>query len=213
MAQIAVFLVITLVAAVVVSFGGIGMLAYALPKSMAKFGAAPAKIPIYNQMPPAGDSWSFVYSGGMSGDASAFTFPKTDCVHYVIKKAQGLAFGKTITMKFNLSGDGELKVADPADIAPATLRLFIWGQTINDRWWGNPLINLENGDLTLSIPIDPSRWTGVGGNPPVVQAPFADVIANPYAMGWTLGGQYFAGHGVYCPAGVRTFKLIEYSVS
>lgn len=206
--QIAVLAIITLVAVAIVFIGGVGMIAYALPKSLAKFGAAPKASPqvISNQ-------WSFVYSPGMSGDASAFTFPKTDGIHYIVRKSEGLALGKTITLKFNISGDGELKVADPSDIPPATLRLFIWGKAIDDRWWGNPHINLENGNLTLSIPIDPSRWTGVGGNPPVVQAPFESVIANPYAMGFTLGGQYFAGHGVYCPAGTRTFKLLEYSVA
>lgn len=170
-------------------------------------------IPVYNRMPVVGSGWSFVYSNGVSGDASAFTFPKTDGVHYAITKAVGIAMGKTITMKFNIGGAGTLKVADPGDIPPATLRLFIWGQTINDRWWGNPLINLDDGDLTISIPIDPSRWTGVGGNPPVQQAPFSSVIANPYAMGWTMGGQYFAGHGVCCPEGTKTFKLLSYTVT
>lgn len=172
-----------------------------------------AVIPSYNQMPSVSSAWSFVYSSNVTGDPSSFNFPNRDGVHYAITKAQGIALGKTITIKFNVSGDGELKVADPSDIPPATLRLFIWGQTINDRWWGNPLINLANGDLTLSIPIEAFRWTGVGGNPPVMQASFESVIANPYAMGWTMGGQYFAGHGVYCPSGTKTFKLLEYSVT
>lgn len=172
-----------------------------------------AVVPVYNQMPPVTAGWTFVYSSNISGDASNFTFPKTDGVHYIITKAAGIAMGKTITMTFNIGGAGTLKVADPNDIPPATLRLFIWGQTVNDRWWGNPKIDLTDGDLTLSIKIDSTVWTGVGGNPPTVQAPFNTVVANPYAMGWTMGGQYFAGHGVYCPEGTKTFRLISYTVS
>jgi hypothetical protein len=172
-----------------------------------------AVVPVYNQMPPVTAGWTFVYSSNISGDASNFTFPKTDGVHYIITKAAGLAMGKTITMRFNIGGAGALKVADPNDIPPATLRVFIWGQTVNDRWWGNPKIDLTDGDLTLSIKIDSTVWTGVGGNPPTVQAPFNTVVANPYAMGWTMGGQYFAGHGVYCPEGTKTFRLISYTVS
>src|SRR5512143_24021 len=170
-------------------------------------------VPSYNQMPTVTDGWTFVYSANVSGDASAWTFPKTDGVHYIITRAKGLALGKTITMRFNIGGAGTLKVADPNDIPPATLRLYIWGQTVNDRWWGNPSINLDDGDLTISIPIDQTRWTGVGGNPPVQQAPFSSVIANPYAMGFTLGGQYFAGHGVFSPEGTKTFKLLSYTVA
>lgn len=209
-------LIIALFLAVIVGLAylslGVGAAAFgyfALLKAKGGGGAVPA----YNQMPPVGPGWSFVYSNGVSGDASSFTFPTRDGVHYIVTRAAGLAMGKTITMKFNIGGAGTLKVADPSDIAPATLRLFIWGQTINDRWWGYPPINLDDGDLTLSIPIDPTRWTGVGGNPPTVQAPFETVIANPYAMGFTMGGQYFAGHGVYCPDGTKTFKLIRYTVS
>lgn len=172
-----------------------------------------ATAPSYEEMPAVGNGWSFVYSNGVSGDASAFTFPKTDGVHYVVSRAQNIAMGKTITVRFNIGGTGELKVADPSDIPPATLRLLIWGQTINDRWWGHPSINLDDGDLSLSIKIDQTLWTGVGGNPPVQQAPLEQVVANPYAMGFTMGGQYFAGHGVYCPQGTRTFRLLEYSVA
>lgn len=207
MLQIAVFAIITLIAVAVVFFGGVTIIAYALPKSLAKFGAAPKASPqvISNQ-------WSFVYSPGMSGDASAFTFPQTDGVHYIVRKAEGLALGKTITLKFNISGDGELKVADPSDIPPATVRLFIWGSGVNDRWWTKLPANLVDGDQVISAVIDPANWGGVGGNPPVVQAPFAQVVGKPYAMGFTLGGQYFAGHGVYCPAGGKRFRLLEYSV-
>lgn len=188
---------------------GAAMLGYSMVK--AKGGAS--AVPVYNKMPPVTSGWTFVYSANISGDASAFTFPKVDGIHYIITKAVGIAMGKTITMRFNIGGAGTLKVADPTDRPPATLRLFIWGQTINDRWWGNPKIDLTDGDLTLSIKIDPTVWTGVGGNPPVVQAPFETVVANPYAMGWTLGGQSFAGHGVYCPEGTKTFRLLEYSIT
>lgn len=172
-----------------------------------------ATVPSYNQMPSVGSGWTFVYSNGVSGDASAFTFPKTDGVHYIVSRAQGISMGKTITMRFNIGGGGELKVADPNDIPPATVRLFIWGQTINDRWWTHAPANLVDGDQTVTAAIDPANWGGVGGNPPVQQAAFDQVVASPYAMGFTLGGQYFAGHGVYCPEGTRTFKLLEYSVA
>lgn len=183
---------------------GAGLIGYSLLK--AKGGATPA-------YKPTAGGWSFVYSPGMTGDASHFTFPNADGVHYITTKAAGLALGKTITLRFNLSGDGALAVADPADIPPATVRLFIWGQGVNDRWWIRAATNLVDGDQTVSAVIDPANWGGVGGNPVVVQAPFESVISNPYAMGFTLGGQYFAGHGVYCPVGSKTFTLLEYSVA
>lgn len=192
---------------IVVAVGGLVGYLYLQKKKKA------AASPGYSQMPPVSDSWSFVYSNGVSGDASAFSFPKTDGVHYVIKRAAGIAMGKTITMRFNISGAGELKVADPADIPPATVRLFLWGQTINDRWWMHVGANIIDGDQTITAAINQANWGGVGGNPPVQQASFDSVVANPYAMGFSLGGQYFAGHGVYCPEGTKTFKLLEYSVA
>lgn len=173
-----------------------------------------ATVPSYNQMPSVGSGWSFVYSNGVSGNASAFTFPKADGVHYIVTKAAGITMGKTITFRFSIAGDGELKVADPNDIPPATVRFLLWGQTVNDRWFTHVGTNLDhNGDYEVKVPIQLSKWTGVGGNPPTQQAPFESVIASPYAMGFTFGGQYFAGHGVYCPQGTRSFKLLEYSVA
>src|SRR5512139_363884 len=82
--------------------------------------SATPNVPGFNQMPSVGSGWSFVYSNGVSGDASSFTFPKTDGVHYIVTKAAGITMGKTITMRFNIGGVGELKVADPGDIPPAT---------------------------------------------------------------------------------------------
>lgn len=171
-----------------------------------------ANEPVGATPPFVGSGWTFVYSKNIAGDPANFTFPQVDGVHYVCKAAQGIAMGKTITMTFSISGDGALLVADKTDTTPATVRLFLWGQTVNDRWWGDVKTNLTTGDHTVSILIDPAHWTGVGGTPTVVQAPFPTVISNPYAMGYTFGGQSFAGHGVYANGNVR-FTLKSYVVA
>lgn len=218
MAQIAVFLFITLVAAVVVFFGGIGMLAYTLPKSMAKFGAAPKVSPYPTTPPLPTDRWTFMYSGRMIGDPADFTFPNFDGVHYCMKGAagSGIALGKTIKFVCELSGDGALVVADPNDTLPATVRLILQRNgdnltQIDYRYWFDTFIELVNGRLELSAPIDATRWTNVNGQRNA--AGFQALLNDLMNFGFTFGGKSFAGHGVYCPAGVRTLKLIEYSVA
>lgn len=171
-------------------------------------------------IPPATtpSTWTFMYGANETGTPENFTFPSLDGVHYCMKSAAGygVAIGKTITFKFDLSGDGELKVADPNDAPPATVRLILQrrGDTLSQidyRFWFDTKVNLVNGQLQLVAPIDGDRWSNVNGqkNAAGLQALIND-IAN---VGFTFGGQSFAGHGIYCPVGMRAFKLIEYSVA
>lgn len=162
-------------------------------------------------------NWTFMYGAYTTGTPESFTFPSRDGVHYCMKSAAGygVAIGKTITFKFEIAGDGELKVADTTDTPPATVRLILQrkGDTLTQAdyrfWYGKT--NLVNGVLSMVAPIDPAQWTNVYGA--VSDAGFRALIGDISNLGFTFGGQSFAGHGVYCPVGTRTFKLIEYSVA
>lgn len=215
MFQLAVFAIIALVAITIVFYGSIGFLTYTLYG--AKFAAAPKASPYPTTTPLPTTQWTFMYSGRMTGDPANFTFPNFDGVHYCLKGAvgSGIAIGKTITFRFELAGDGDLKVADPTDTAPATVRLILQrkGDNLTQAdyrfWYGRT--NLENGIHTMTAPIDPQQWTNVYGA--VSPAGFQALIGDLMNYGFTFGGQSFAGHGVYCPTGTRTFKLLEYSVA
>src|SRR6478736_4698711 len=76
---------------------------------------------------PAG--WTLLYSPNMPLQMSAangvyyFDFPKQDGVHYVVKPAERMAVGQTITMKFSILGDGKLIPVDGD--ATARVRILI----------------------------------------------------------------------------------------
>lgn len=178
-------------------------------------GTAPSPYPVYHALPT--DHFTFMYGAYTTGTPESFTFPSRDGVHYCLKGAgaSGIAVGKTITFKFEIAGDGELKVADQTDTPPATVRLIMQrdGDNLTQAdyrfWYGKT--NLVNGILTMVAPIDPAQWTNVYGA--VNPAGFQALINNIANLGFTFGGQSFAGHGVYCPVGTRTFRLIEYTVA
>lgn len=172
-------------------------------------------------IPAPGDSWTFIYSQNMpqqmwdAGDGTYyFDFPSKDGVHYVVKKPpSGVAMGKTVTMVFNISGGGTLAIADPKDTLPATVRLHVEGTAgVNDRWWGDVKVDLTEGDHTLSVALDPAHWSGVGGGT-TQPTDFATTLRNLQAVGFTCGGQSFAGHGVYASSGKVRFTLKSYVVA
>ena len=81
------------------------------------------------------------------------------------------------------------------------------------RYWGTTKADLLPGTQTLRIPLTPDNWSDVYGqngaaNPAAFQAALDDLNV----VGFTFGGQDFAGHGAYVRSGVAHFTLKAYAV-
>lgn len=150
--------------------------------------------------------------------SNPFTIPTKasgSSVNYVYTAPLALAAGRTITLNYSVDGNATLAPADPSDVAPATIALFIWaandnGTTNFGRMWCPKRPNLVLGDNQTYSCVINSSWTGAG-----VQSGVANTgtpSTNAFAVGFTLGGQYFAGHGVWATGGSATFKVNSYSV-
>jgi hypothetical protein len=130
-------------------------------------------------------------------------------LHYCVKQ-QGAALGQIISMRFTISGTGTLYPVEKSDLPPATLRLFIAADPSGysgTRWWcPSSKTNLSNGSFTVSCTIS-SEWTSVGGGLPDPGPP-----NGVRYVGFTMGGQYFAGHGVAANGPVH-FHLDSYDIS
>jgi hypothetical protein len=113
---------------------------------------------------------------------------------------------QTANIKINvtITGDqNQIQHIDASDIQPCKLTLFISrpGQpdtsTAELRWWSDAHINFDNSSQTyeMTVPMDGNVWHSVYGehNP----SGFSSFIQGPVAVGFTLGGQFFDGHGVY----------------
>lgn len=193
------------------------LIGYGLLKTTAKFGSsAPAPTPTPK---PSSSGWTFLYSPNMpqqmwdNGDGTYyFDFPSKDGCHYVVRPFSA-SVGQTITMIFNLSGNGTLAVSDPADIAPATVRFHLEGSAgVNDRWFQHVGTNLTDGDHTVSLAITADNFGPVGGGA-TQPTDFATSVANLASAGMCFGGQYFAGHGVYVTGGSKRFTLKSFTIT
>jgi hypothetical protein len=85
--------------------------------------------------PAATRSLLVPYSPGMppsmsqSADGTYYVdLPYQKRLHYVVQGAQGDPTGKTITIKFELVGTGELLAADPKDSCPCNVSIFLQQQ-------------------------------------------------------------------------------------
>jgi hypothetical protein len=171
--------------------------------------------------------WSIRYSPGMpslmsknSDGTYHVDLPYHDGLHYVVQGARGNLTGKTITIKFELLGAGELLASDPGETCPCSVSLYLQqqGDTLNasdefKRWWSykTPL----NAQNEASVVVSPENWTQVFGKrgsdfPQQFQAAMSN-LAN---VGFTFGGTHFAGHGIYVKqgTGAMRFVLKEFSV-
>jgi|KBSSwiStaDraftv2_1062776.scaffolds.fasta_scaffold10139_10 hypothetical protein len=153
---------------------------------------------------PTTYGWTALYSVGI-GPCDDFNFGE---LHYCVNR-RSAQVGQTISMQFTLSGSGTLYPVEGADIPPATLRLFVAGDpsgTSITRWWcPTSRTDLTPGTHTVSCTIS-SEWTGVGGGYPTPP------IGGINYVGFTMGGQYFAGHGVAANGQVH-FHLDSYQVT
>lgn len=153
---------------------------------------------------PQAQGWTATYSIGISA-CDDFNFGE---LHYCIKQQQA-QIGQTIRMAFTISGSGTLYPVERADAPPATLRLFIASDpsgTSMTRWWcPTSRTDLSNGSFSVSCTIT-SEWGGVYG-----QANVPPIGGINY-VGFTMGGQSFAGHGVAATNGPVHFHLDSYTV-
>lgn len=169
--------------------------------------------------------WAIISQGAavqMQGNGPwYFDFPSNGGVGYVYKPTGPLWAGQTITLRFAIQGDGTLSPADPADVPPTTVRLFIWragdngtgaGQYEFYRWWSGVTQMPGAGEYTVQFPID-GRWTSIfAKSGDMVPGSFADALQNAGYVGFTMSGQYFAGHGVRANGPAR-FVLKEFTVN
>jgi hypothetical protein len=128
--------------------------------------------------------------------------------------------GQTLTLNYSVSGNNPVWVsADKTDTVPPTMHLFLWRKGDNLGCAGaynfyrlfadrTPLVL---GDTQImSTTLDSTNWIGCYGA--VDAASFAGTLANLAGAGFTFGGQYFAGHGIYLSGGSATFKINSFNV-
>ena len=175
----------------------------------------------------ATSGWTIRYSPGMpssmlkNADGTYHVdLPYQDGLHYVVQGAHGNLSGKTITIKFELAGTGELLASDPGETCPCSVSLYLQqqGDTLSapdefKRWWSHKIPLNAQGEA--SVVVSPENWTQVFGKrgsdfPQQFQAAMSN-LAN---VGFTFGGTHFAGHGIYIKQGTGSvrFVLKEYSV-
>ena len=75
------------------------------------------------------------------------------------------------------------------------------------------MLNLREGEFTLTVSLSPDQWTSVFGQRGAeVPNEFNAAIPDLGNVGFTFGGT-FAGHGVYVTGGNARFILKQYSLS
>ena len=176
----------------------------------------------------ATSGWSIRYSPGMppsmsqNADGTYYVdLPYQDGLHYVVQGAQSDPTGKTITIKFELVGAGELLASDPGETCPCSVSLYLQqqGDTLTaadefKRWFSRKIPLNPQGEA--SVVVSPENWIQVFGksgsdSPQQFQAAMSN-LAN---VGFTFGGRHFAGHGIHVKreTGSMRFVLKEYSIN
>jgi len=172
--------------------------------------------------------WSIRYSPGMppsmsqNADGSYYVdLPYQDGLHYVVQGTRGNPTDKTITIKFELIGSGELLASDPGETCPCSVSLYLQqqGDTLTaadefKRWWSHKIPLNPQGEA--SVVVSPENWIQVFGKrgsdfPQQFQAAMSN-LAN---VGFTFGGRHFAGHGIYVKQGRGSIRFVlkEYSIN
>lgn len=153
------------------------------------------------QPQPSATGWTALYSKGINA-CDDFNFGE---LHYCVKIASA-NIGQTIRMSFTISGTGSLYTTGQGDINPPTLRLYIAADSSPTRWWcPTSKTDLSIGSFTVTCAVS-SEWTSVGGGLPDPGPP-----SGIRYVGFTMGGQYFAGHGVAANGPVH-FHLDSYQI-
>jgi hypothetical protein len=155
-----------------------------------------------NAQQPQNPNFTFSYSSPSMGSRCDDFEWSNGSAHYCSKKMP-VRMGQTITLTFTLTGD--VYPIEAADSPPAALRLFLWragdnmtcaGDYQQFRFWTGK-VDLTPGTHMISAKVDPALWTDCYGQPGSVKpALFQALLNNIAGVGYTFGGQSFAGHGV-----------------
>lgn len=185
----------------------------------------PAVVPSIVEPPPPAGVWSFQYSANMvpGQTPESFDFPSTDGVHYCVKRPPALAQGKTVTMKFTITGTGTLLPVQGSK-PYVTLYMQRAGDNLSGAgpyefyraWAGGDSALLGPGSFTIAVPLTPDKWGSVMGHSfSTSPSSFTDLLANAQSIGFTFGdpGAGATGHGVYVKNGTAHFTLDSYTVS
>lgn len=182
--------------------------------------------------PPPASQWTISYSEGTpptltpqpGGGYSVLIPPAPGSIHYVSRTTSPLPAGATIRLSFLLTGTGIALPKAGTDTPPATVRLYFQrtgddlsgrGQFEFFRWWSKPINIAGDGSYNIAAALAPSEWTSVygrAGNDPAAGTLFQDALNNAGQVGFTFGGQSFAGHGVTATNADLTFFLQAYTV-
>ena len=171
--------------------------------------------------------WSILYSPGMppslsqNADGNYYVdVPHQDGLHYVVQRVQGNPTGKTIIIKFELIGSGELLASDPGETCPCSVSLYLQqqGDTLTaadefKRWWSHKIPCNQQGEA--SVVVSPENWTQVFGKRGIdFLQQFQAAMSELANIGFTFSGTSFAGHGIYLKQGTGSvrFELKEYSI-
>ena len=179
---------------------------------------------------PETDGWSFNFPLVTSGPLDS---PKTPSVNYIttnIRKGT-LAVGKTISMTFTINASEDVVFdygvgpKNPCPRAANTRFYFQSGTGLdnnpNHRWWTNrvsaDLITACNTTIVLQEELDPQFWINVDGKVGNTNAAthkgFLNAISSKKgAVGITIGGGCFAGHGACITRGSAKFIMLNYEV-
>jgi len=131
--------------------------------------------------------------------------------------AWGPLLGRTMVMRYSVSGDCQLQAKGDGKYDPGEpmLTLYIQSspQLSNDednRWYAGKARGklTENGSYEMRASVTPDQWSNVMGHGGVGrEGQFqASVNAAPY-IGFVAGGGYFA-HQVWCTAGTGTKRVV-----
>lgn len=171
--------------------------------------------------PAPGGGWVQQYGNVSVSSDGNFTFGEP---HYITKSAPRLSPGQTITLRFRIDGAGEFVPCDPAEGPPCDVSLYMQkagdnGLQLYGRWFGKARAILGAAqEYSVSSKLVVDEWGPVGGGLTDPRAPeegFADCLANAAVVGFTFGGEFFAGHGVKVKpgSGTASFTLLEYSIA
>jgi hypothetical protein len=176
-------------------------------------------------------NWYLFSSDGVSLHPStdpvgawAFEFPIGGVVRYVETPFNATITPHRVSMTFKIEAQvPQYVVVDPTDHLPATIRLIFQQRNDdfnnpNGRWWAAGKfydLGSQDGDtITLIFPFTPDSWSNVYGvNGTQDPQAFEAALANVGWVGFTCGGQYFAGHGVGLSGGTAKFLLVDYYIN